>query len=175
MDSAMLTSTQKTELMKVCEFDPKSKCTLLYRGSRDGFRANIFHSKCDGRLKTLTLVKSTNGNLFGGYTAVAWDKSNSWKNDSNAFLFSLVNKDNQPIKLKFNGDGDAIYCGVIWSGVFGDDLCIASDANTNKKSYSDLGDRYPHPKYTKESVEAKSFLAGSYNFQIAEIEVFHLL
>ena len=67
MDSTILTSKQKlmkTELMKVCEFERKSKWTLLYRESRDGFGAKMFHALCDGKLRTLTIVKSTNGNIF---------------------------------------------------------------------------------------------------------------
>ena len=104
---------------------------MLYRGSRDGFGADMFHAKCDGKLKTLTIVKSTNGNIFGGYTAVAWDQSWSYKHDPNAFLFSLVNKDNQPFKFKYNGNGKAIECHPNNSAIFGDghDLFIASDAN----------------------------------------------
>ena len=45
--------------MKVCEFEGKSKWSLLYRGSRDGFGAHVFHAKCDGKLNTLTQQMAT--------------------------------------------------------------------------------------------------------------------
>jgi hypothetical protein len=38
---------------------------LLWRGSRDGFRATEFH-----RANTLTLIVDTDGNIFCGFTAV---------------------------------------------------------------------------------------------------------
>ncbi len=39
-------------------------------------------------------------------------------------------------------------------------------------SFSDLGSDYRHPQYTKGTKEAKTFLAGSNKFQLAEIEVY---
>ncbi len=31
-----------------------------------------FHTKCEGKAKTITIVKTTDGNTIGGYTSVAW-------------------------------------------------------------------------------------------------------
>ena len=45
---------------------------LLFRASRDGFRASTFHSKCDSKGPTVTIVKS-GGNIFGGFTKRAWE------------------------------------------------------------------------------------------------------
>jgi hypothetical protein len=42
--------------------------SLLYRGSRDGFRGADFHAKCDDKGATVTIVKSTEGRIFGGYS-----------------------------------------------------------------------------------------------------------
>jgi hypothetical protein len=46
--------------------------TLLWRGSRKGFGAGDFHSRCDGHPPTLTLIQDTKGNIFGGFTPVEW-------------------------------------------------------------------------------------------------------
>ena len=46
-NSEILSDKQPSELVKVCEFSLKDKWTLLYRGTRDGFDCNDFHSKCD--------------------------------------------------------------------------------------------------------------------------------
>lgn len=46
---------------------------LIYRGSRDGFLDLNFHYRCDNRGKTLILIKSFNGEIFGGYTDIPWD------------------------------------------------------------------------------------------------------
>jgi hypothetical protein len=39
-------------------------------------------------------------------------------------------------------------------------------------SYSNLGKCYKHPQYAQGTSEAKTFLAGSYKFQLDEIEVY---
>ena len=41
---------------------------LLYRGSENGFSAQSFHNKCDNIRGTLTIIKTTKGLRFGGYT-----------------------------------------------------------------------------------------------------------
>jgi hypothetical protein len=57
--SQILTDLEQSILfIDLCEFSPNDKWSLLYRGTRDGFDSNDFHSKCDGHVKTLTIVKA---------------------------------------------------------------------------------------------------------------------
>jgi len=49
---------------------------------------------------------------------------------------------------------------------------ISNKSNNNASSYSNLCLSYAHPSYAYESNEAESFLAGSYEFQVSEIEVY---
>jgi hypothetical protein len=59
------------ELIKLCEFSPNDKWSLLYRGTRDGFTGRDFHSRCDGHSNTLTLLKAKGSSfIFGGFTTV---------------------------------------------------------------------------------------------------------
>ena len=44
---------------------------LLFQASRDGFAASAFHSKCDTKGPTVTVVKS-GANIFGGFTEEPW-------------------------------------------------------------------------------------------------------
>ena len=67
---------------------------LLYRATQDGNSVQTFHNKCDNILGTLTIVKTTKGMRFGGYTEQNWysNKSNSiQRKDSKGvcFCFSL--------------------------------------------------------------------------------------
>jgi hypothetical protein len=39
-------------------------------------------------------------------------------------------------------------------------------------SYSELGFTYSHPQYAQGTDEAEKFLAGSFNFQLDEIEIY---
>ena len=51
---------------------------LLFRASRDGFAAESFHSKCDRKGPTLTVVRSGSF-IFGGFTEAAWSSRRSGK------------------------------------------------------------------------------------------------
>jgi hypothetical protein len=71
---------------------------LLWRGSRDGFTAQEFHLRCDGRANTLTLISDTDGNVFGGFMPVKWESGNKCKGDDSlrSFLFTLRNPHGVP-------------------------------------------------------------------------------
>jgi hypothetical protein len=174
--SQILTGNQPNELIKLCEFSPNDKWSLLYRGTRDGFSAQDFHSKCDNKSPTLSIFKAHDSSyIFGGFTTVSWESTNGkWKSDRNAFIFSLKNKDNTPLKMKVdpNYHQYAIGCHSVFGPSFGGDIVIANNANTMMDSYSDLGYSYIHPQYAYRSNEAETFLAGSHQFQLDEIEVY---
>ena len=53
----------------------------------------------------------------------------------------------------------------------GHDIHICNNANTIMNSYSHLGNSYQHPQPN----QGYSYLAGSYNFQLSEIEVYEKL
>jgi hypothetical protein len=171
MKSEILSIQQTFELLKLCSLSRNWE--LIYRASRDGFQADRFHSQCDRKPNTLVIIKSTNGNIFGGYTEQDWTHTNSYKNDANAFIFSLVNKENKPLIMKPQNQ-NVIYCLSSYGPTFGGahDFCVYGNSNGNNSSYSNLGNCFKHPNYALGSNEAKSFLAGSYKFQTVEIEVF---
>ena len=68
---------------------PPPRATLLYRASRDGWRVQNFHSKCDGKGATLTAIKTANGCVFGGFSDVTWDSQGRNTTSSKAWLFSI--------------------------------------------------------------------------------------
>ena len=164
------------DLIELCKLVTK-QFKLLYRASRDGFEATNFHAKCDNQPRTLTIIKTTEGYIFGGYTAVAWDCSSTYKTDPNAFIFSLVNVRSTPllIPVKVNSIY-SIICNATYGPTFGVgiDLYIANNSNTETTSYSNLGHCYDFKLFSYGSNEAQWFLAGSYTFQTSEIEVFQL-
>jgi hypothetical protein len=109
--SQILSGNQPSDLIKLCGFSSKDKWTLLYRGTRDGFEANDFHSKCDDHPNTLTIIKASGSSyIFGGFTSVHWDRTSDYKSDPNAFLFSLTNRDNQPCKMRNIKTEYSIFC-----------------------------------------------------------------
>jgi hypothetical protein len=168
--SQILKDKQPYELIKECEFSLKDKWTLLYRGTRDGFGAANFHSKCDGHSNTLTILKAHGTSyIFGGFTSIDWGSSSGWKSDPKAFLFSLTNKDNQPCKMRQNNTNKSIYCRPDYGPIFGyNDFYICDFANTTAISISNLGHSYQHPQPD----QGQSYLAGTSPFQLSEIEVY---
>lgn len=178
-NSLILSRTQSIDLIEICQFSLNDKWTLLYRESGDEFSGKEFHSKCDGHSNTLTIVKVANDDdddetfIFGGYTTACWSSDNCWKYDANAFLFSLINKENRPCKMNVTKCYKAIYCHAIHGPIFGDgDLRLSDCVNLNEESFSDLGFTYEHLEYIYGSSKAQTFLAGSHKFQINEIEVY---
>jgi hypothetical protein len=178
VNSTILTNEQSLNLINLISINQtklsNKTWNLLYQASRDGFNSSIFHSKCDGVLGTLTVVKSTYNNIFGGYTEADWSYQYwyyQFKNDTNAFLFSLVNSYNTSVKMNVIQPQYAIctYNGPTFGGGF--DLYVALD---NSYGYSNLGSSYELPSflamYGAHSYQSQSFLAGS--FQLVEVEVY---
>jgi len=173
-DSTILDEQNKVVISQLCNFSLAKEWQLKYRATRDGFGAQDFHGKCDGIKKTLTIVKSTNGNIFGGFTEKGWDSSSGWPGDSKAYIFSVTNQENRPFKVLCSDAKHAIYCHSDYGPTFGyyHDIYIASNSNNNQRSRSHLGATYQHADYKEGTERAKAILAGSYCFQAIEIEVF---
>ncbi len=148
--------------------------TLLWRGSRDGFGLSTFHKLCDGKGKTLTVVKTTSGYIIGGYTSVPWSTVGAYIPDSTAFLFTLVNPNNTPLKLPVLPLSlqSATYHNSVYGPTFGwgHDLYIADSCNLNAKSFA-WSLSYTLPNGLAGSAGGDWMLGSSY-FQVSEIEVF---
>ncbi|KAG2392708.1 hypothetical protein C9374_011433 [Naegleria lovaniensis] len=160
-----------------------TKCFLLYRGSQDGFTAQSFHAKCDSHTPTLTIIKTSGHDpqIFGGYTTQTWNPVNgNYKRDSESFIFKYHDSKCM-FEILPNSDsstGEAIYAMPNNLTCFGGgcDFSIADKCNENKKSYCNLGYSYTIPQslsnFQHEDAEVRSYLAGSKNFKVSEIEVY---
>ena len=84
-ESTILTNVEHRKILK--GWLPEAmvgEWRLLFRASRDGFAASAFHSKCDNKGPTVTVVKS-GANIFGGFTEKPWIKHAGRK-----FLLHLI-------------------------------------------------------------------------------------
>ena len=168
----------------MCEFSEADTFQLIYKATADGFTANDFHTKCGSIKNTLTIVKTCANYVFGGYTSQDWSAVSGRepntlikdaKADENAFIFSLYNYENNPLKLKCVNPQRAISCNINYGPIFGfglADFVIFDSSNTNKSSYSYLSNCYKHPTYPKGSLKAKRFLSGNFHFKAVEIEIY---
>ena len=163
------------ELLKKKDLDNR-KWSFLYQGTREGFKACDFNSHCDNKQNTLTIIQSTNGNIFGGFTSIQWTSCGLWQFDKSAFIYSLVNMENRPLLFEHSSTNKkSIFSSPCYGPVFGSGIVISDSSNTNTISYSVLGNTYTHPEYPLGSKKARKILAGSRNFQVQEIEVFQML
>jgi hypothetical protein len=137
---------------------------LLFKASINGYRVKDFHSICDGKSYTVTLVKTNIGRRFGGFTDQSWDQSNSNKSGSNGFLFSLDFKEifyNKNSSYNINGNSS-------YGPYFGNsDFYIGDNCNNGYNSYDGSNNSY--------NTNNKTYaLAGNSNFIVEDYEVYQL-
>jgi hypothetical protein len=149
--------------------------TLLYQASKHGFSAEIFHKYCNNKGKTLTIIQEKNNSIvFGGYTSQSWDSFSGFKQDPEAFLFSLKNKNKTPLKLNVKNSKYAIYCDLSYGPSFGDfDLYVSSNSNKNKDSFLNVGCIYSNGSINRKNYN-RNFIADSIYFSTKEIEIFQI-
>mmetsp|Transcript_10165 Transcript_10165/g.18255 ORF Transcript_10165/g.18255 Transcript_10165/m.18255 type:complete len:607 (+) Transcript_10165:201-2021(+) len=111
------------------ENDSDGDFRLLYRSSRDDDTAtgggSNFHSKCDDQGCTITIIETSDGFVFGGYSNTSWASSGGWSKADKAFLFVLSGIDiDRPHKmgLKNPNDGKAVYYSLPHGPIFGEGL-----------------------------------------------------
>ncbi len=150
---------------------------LLYRATRDGFTSQAFHSKCDGIGNTITIIKNNLNYVFGGYASSAWNSSDKFINDPNAFLFSL-RRDGVSFEDKFTvKQAEYALLGKWRYGpTFGAaDILILNQSNRTIGGWTNFGDSYNLPDGYTYDGNAKDFLAGNYNeWTTTEIEVYQI-
>jgi hypothetical protein len=151
-------------------FNNNKAFTLLYRASKDGYEANTFHNKCDNKGPTVTIIKCTNGYIFGGYNPSSWNKSGDYSNSNGAFLFTLKNPHSIPPTKYFCSDRPYSACSQSQYGpTFGGgcDIYISDKCNENNNSYCG----FPY-SYRDTTGYGRNTFTGGYNFQVADYEVF---
>ena len=100
------------------------------------------------------------------------ESSGGWGFTRKAFIFSISNKEElDPFVSEVRSPGRAIQR---WSGygpVFGYDIGIANNTNSNSLSVARLGWYYPVPAAVQDRY---TILAGTEDFSPDEVEVFYL-
>ena len=142
----------------------------IYKASCNGDNINAFHQSCKDIPNTLILIITDEKRKFGGFTQAVWDKSNKYKYDNKAFLFSLDNYEIYPILDKYKNK--AINCREnFYAPIFGEDLFLfdgffSSQLNkTNEKYYN----------YSRSKVDGDYKLSGQEYFTVTEMEVYEVI
>jgi len=161
--STILTPSLQKSLISC--FKSRTECTLIYVGSRDGFSATDFHSKCDLKGPTLIVVSRKSDNLvFGGFTSVPWRSSGGPTTDPEATLFINSLQDSFVFnKITAEKQNQAVWHHPFTGPVFGSgpDLSICDSCNVREESYISA------PNDDSRLLSKKTFL-------VKEIEVYLL-
>ena len=140
---------------------------LIYRASTHGDSVKNFHKKCDNINDTLTVIKTKEGLVFGGFCNVCWESENNLeKKDLKSFVFSInlskiyfVSEDNEA----------SIVCdkdkGPSFIGMF--------TVNDNMLSSQSEINPYGTQRYSGE-LSLYEINGGEPTFGIEEIEVFQV-
>jgi BTB/POZ domain-containing protein KCTD9 len=146
----------------------------IYKGTDNKFTKKSWDDNCLNKGPTLTVVQADNGRIFGGYISQSWTKKEGnydfYTQDDKAWIFSF----DHSTQLKVTQPQYAIqnYYGHLCGFGGGWDLGIRTDAHNNG-GWSNLGHSYELPAgIVYGSEQAKSYLAGVYQFKIKEVEVF---
>jgi hypothetical protein len=166
----------------------KKRFSLLWRGSRDGFKTQEFHCRCDGHANTLTVILDKEGNIFGGFTPLEWESrvhngqfgkdDNCLKADDSqkSFVFTLKNPHNVPARrfaLKPDRKQEAIVCDSKWGPCFGSkgDISVYDSCGENAESNTSF---FGYGYINDTGLSGDTFFTGSQRFQVNEIEVFEI-
>jgi len=176
-DTKILSYEYQQHLNKLYGSD-NQRWQLIYRASRDGFTAKHFHKLCDDYGPTMTVIRSQNGCIFGGFTTVPWSSSHQDKTDASAFIFTLANP--HGIKpTKYSILEQAVRFAIAHKRtngpIFGSvnngrsDIYLHSPFNTH-------GSRIYFPNtYNDTTGKHKFTFTGDSNFHCEDVEVFLLI
>ena len=154
----------ENQLLKNYPDTKEIEYSLIYRASEDGDTSEIFHEKCDNISFTLTIIKNTDGNKFGGYTEEGWEGENVSKKDFNAFCFSLTKNKIYTVKP----DKSAIICDPNLGPSFGSPLFHILD-----KFFTDGGTCYPKDGCGYNGQDSDFEICnGKEDFDIQELEIY---
>ncbi|TNV80039.1 hypothetical protein FGO68_gene10577 [Halteria grandinella] len=175
--SSIITTEEKLNKLKaffVQSGSPLVYSSLKYRGSQDTFLSAAFHRLCDSVLGSLTIIRTTDGKIIGGFTTKGWNGIDNYKKDSKAWLFNL---DAQEIfKIKPTGENTAVYARSVQGPIFGqtqnriwNDLYIADQCNLPNKNSAYIGGSYDY------NGNANIFMTqAKVDFTVSEIEVYEV-
>ena len=119
----------------------KTKLHLLFRASEHDFSASAFHRCCDNKGPTITIIRSTNKCIFGGFASESWFSNGGFAEAPGSFLFSLNKETKHEI---YQNENCAIEGNRNWGPIFSDDLYLPDICHVNY-GHSSLGSTYTLP------------------------------
>ena len=167
-ESILISNDKEFNLIKSGIFNLNNrniKLKSLYVASKDGDNPENFHSKCDGQSPTVSIFKTTKGDIFGGFTDKSWDNNSGVLNTNNSFLFSL-----NIMKIYPGKNGGEITCNPDFGPWFFNALGAKNKNYLGKKISGQI--EYKFVKNTWNDFEKEYELTGGEkDYYLKEVEV----
>ena len=141
----------------------KIRCKLLYHARRDGDDASTFHSLCDNKESTLTVISTSDNKIIGGFLSKPFGGNKYLISDNKAFLFSLNYNEKYPSLNRGNNYVDRNDMGPIF-GYY----CIY----INDKFFSSKGNYY-NPNRVRYDFGDRSQDKSTF-FQVVDLEIYQI-
>jgi hypothetical protein len=155
------------------------KFQLLYKISRDGCSNVTFHSKCDNKGMTVTVLYNSSDTVYGGFTSQSWTSTGgAYVSDPKAFLFQLkYNGQWSPKQYLIKPDkyAKAIYCHPDYGPYFGGGHDLGTFNGTltpTNEIFALNGGCSFNSTYDMKGIDLKSFTNG--NLEVKELEVYQV-
>ena len=151
-----------------------SNIKMIYQATKHDDKSEDFKKNCNNKGPILTIIKSENDEIFGGFTKCNWTNVNfAFSNDKDAFLYSITNKKIfdiiQPEKAIINYDiGYAFACfgnTNSWDGIY-----LFSGFLSDKEGYCN-----PEKLTNIYNLKSEEDISSQKNFMIKEVEVFQII
>ena len=139
------------------------KCKLIYDAKRDGDKAKIFHSLCDNKGATLTIISTSDNKKIGGFLSVSFGGNKGYISDKDSFLFSLNYNEKYPSLNQGNNYDDRENNGPIFGCVC---IYITDCFLSNNKNY--------YCPYTCRYGFGKRNNINKFNFTVLDLEVYQI-
>ena len=159
---------------EICKQLKKKEIKLIQRFNvlKDGDSAKEFHEKCDSIGPNISIIKTSDNLIFGGFTINNWSTQTKIKKDDSAFLFNFQTKKIHNIKKGEN----ATYC---------IDSQLINFYNNKNNAYSTLVlvDRCINNKCNTCQIKDTSYINftkdyelnnGQLYFQVSEFELYEI-
>jgi len=140
------------------------KCKLIYDAKRDGDKVERFHSLCDNKGATLTIISTSDNKKIGGYLSKSFGGNKGWISDENAFLFSLNYNEKYPSLNQGNNYDDQESKGPTFGNIC---IHITDSFLNNKRNY--------YKPYTCRYDFGKRNLSKSFYFTVLDLEVYQII
>jgi len=171
LKSDIINDEDKITLNNLINPNNNKAIKLLYKASRDGDSYQDFYRLCEDKGPNITIVLTTKGYKFGGFTSLSWKNPNNGKGsnkfyeDQNAFIFSLNKK-----RKYYSKDGKKNQI-CMWSDRgpsfgAGNDMGLYNNCLHNNNSCNNC----PSTFQTKDC----ELNGGEYNFKVKDYEVYSI-